>query len=129
MGLPWVRLDSDIANHDKIVRLLGQRDGYRAFTVYVCSLGWSGGQGKDGHVPSYILPRIYGLEKHARQLVDVGLWTYDENGDGWWIKNYDTRQELSVVSEAKRAASAMGGRKAACRRKHGPDCECWKVAP
>lgn len=126
MGLPWVRLDTDIANHDKVVKLLGAKDGWRAFTVYICALGWSGGHGKDGHVPEHILTRLYGQPRHARMLVDHGLWTYDEDGDGWWIRNYDSRQELAVVSEAKRAAQRLGGLKSACRKHHGPDCNCWQ---
>jgi hypothetical protein len=128
MGLPWVRLDSDIASHDKVMRLLSEKDGYRAFTVYICGLGWSGGQGTDGHIPKYALTRLYGLEKHARMLVDVRLWEYDEGGDGWRIRNFDKRQELAIVTEAHRAASEMGGKKGNCLRWHGEDCGCWRRA-
>jgi hypothetical protein len=126
MGLPWVRLDSNINQHDKVLALLAQRDGFRAFTMYVCALGWSGGQGTDGLIPKSALGVIHGQEKHARMLVDVRLWEYDEAGQGWRIRNYDQRQELSIVSEGKRAAYELGGKKGNCVRWHGPECGCWR---
>jgi hypothetical protein len=126
MGLPWVRLDSDIANHDKIVRLLGQRDGHKAFTLYICSLGWSGGAGTDGHIPRHMLGRLYGQQRLAELLVDTRLWEYAEDGDGWVIRNWAQRQELSAISAGKRAAAELGGKKGNCVRWHGPDCGCWR---
>ena len=126
MGLPWVRLDSNIANHDKVLELVSKRDGFRAFTVYVCGLGYSGAHSTDGLIPGYALAHIHGTEKHARLLVDTALWTYDPDGKGWLIRNWDQRQELSVISEGKRATKRASGLKGNCLRWHGPDCQCWK---
>lgn len=125
MGLPWVRLDSDIANHDKIVQLLDHRDGHKAFTLYICALGWSGGAGTDGHIPRHMLTRLYGQKRLAELLVDTRLWEYAE--DGWTIRNWAQRQELAAVSEGKKAAARLGARKANCRRHHGPECGCWET--
>lgn len=121
MGLPWVRLDSNINQHDKVLSLLGDRDGYRALTVYVFGLGWSGGQGTDGFIPRGALPVLHGQDRHARLLVDHRLWEYAEGG--WRIRNWAERQETTGVSEAKRLAS----QKANCVRHHGPDCGCWRT--
>lgn len=129
MSLPWVRLDSNIATHDKVLRLLAQKDGHRAFTLYICALGYAGAHGTDGRIESYALPVVHGTERLAALLVAVGLWEPDHAGDdkAWRIRNYLQRQELAVVAEAKRAAARMAGRKAACVRHHGPDCGCWRA--
>lgn len=127
-GLPWARLDANIASHDKVVSLLGMPNGYRSFTVYVCGLGWSVGHGTDGLIPKHVLPLIHGTKRNATQLVDVSLWAYESAGKGWLIRNFETRQETTRVTEAKREAQAAGARKANCTRWHGEACECWRTA-
>lgn len=124
MSLPWVCLDSNIASHDKVVELLSKRDGARAFTLYVCGLGYAGGHATDGHIPRAALPFIHGTERLAVMLVEARLWDHAEGG--WQVRNWEQRQELTVITEAKRAAARMGGRKRACQRYHGPECGCWK---
>lgn len=100
MGLPWVRLDANIASHDKILAALHTRGGKAAIAVYLFSLSWSGGQGTDGHIPAYALPMIHATRPDIAILVDTGLW--HPNGDGWDIHNYAKRQETRAASEAKR---------------------------
>ena len=124
MTLPWVRLDSNFYTHDKVLWLIGQRDGYRAVSVYVFSMGYAGGHATDGFIPRHVLPIIQGSDKVAQMLVEARLWEYADGG--YQIRNWDTRQELAVITEAKRAASRLGARKTNCRRYHGPDCSCWK---
>jgi hypothetical protein len=126
MALPWVRLDSNIASHDKILALVADPSSVRwqAFSSYVCSLGWSGGQGTDGYIPTYALQSVHGNAKTARLLVKYGLW--DEAIGGFQIRNYATRQELAAVSAGKRAAQQVGAAKGNCIRWHGKDCGCWR---
>jgi len=126
MALPWVRLDSNIASHDKILELLAQRDGAKAFVLYICALGYAGGHGTDGRIPKYALAVLHGNDRLARMLVDTRLWEYDSNGGGYVIRNWDVRQELAVVTESKRFAQSIGGKKAMCQRHHGPKCGCWR---
>jgi len=126
MSLPWVRLDSNIASHDKIVELLSKRDGARAFTLYVCGLGYAGGHATDGAIPRAALPFIHGSERLAVMLVEHRLWEHAPGG--WVIRNWDQRQELAVIAEMKRAGRKAAGAKGACKKWHGPDCECWKKA-
>jgi hypothetical protein len=126
MGLPWVRLDSNISTHPKVLSLIAQRDGYRAFTAYVCALGYAGAHATDGLIERPVLATIHATERHAQMLVDGGFWEYDPDGRGWIIRNWDTRQELSVITEGKRAAQSMSARKTNCVRWHGPECGCWK---
>lgn len=126
MSLPWVRLDSHIASHDKVLSLLSDPSGKRwqAAFSYVCALGWSGDHGTDGAIPKTALPFVHGTPATARLLVTYRLWT--ESLTGWDIVNYEKRQELSIVREGKRAAQAAGARKANCQRWHGPECGCWR---
>lgn len=127
MALPWVRLDANIGSHDKILALISDPSPKRwqAYSSYVTALAWSGGQGTDGLVPKTALPFVHGTTTTARLLVVYRLW--EETLIGWRIVNYESRQELNIVAEAKRAAQSAGGRKARCRQNHGPECGCWKA--
>lgn len=122
-GMQWVRLDSSIPTHDKILRLVKAKDGYRAFTVYICGLAYAGAHGTDGLIPKEALPILHGLERHAITLIDHRLWEYDPNGEGYRIRNYDERQEMEMVRAMKR----LGAKKGGCVKNHGPDCGCWKT--
>ena len=51
MGKLWVRLDTNIHQHDKILHLLSLKDGHRAAAMYMFSLSWSGLAESDGHIP------------------------------------------------------------------------------
>ena len=126
MALPWVRLDSNIAGHDKILNLVSDPSPKRwqAAASYMFSLGWSGGSGTDGKIPRAALPFIHGTPTTARLLVVYRLW--EDVPTGWTIRNFDQRQELLIVSESKRAAQRAGALKGNCIRHHGPDCHCWK---
>lgn len=126
MALTWVRLDANIASHDKILALISDPSPKRwqAATSYMCALGWAGGQGTDGFVPKPALAFVHGTPATAQLLVKYGLW---ESGlHGWQIRNYAERQELAVITETKRVAAQIASRKANCTRWHGPDCGCWK---
>lgn len=126
MSLPWVRLDSNIASHDKILQLLSDPSPkkWQAAASYMFALGWAGATGTDGHIPTAALPVIHGSPTTARLLEKYGLW--DANGVGWKIRNYETRQQLAVITEAKRAELSSNALRMNCVRWHGPDCHCWK---
>lgn len=129
MGLPWVRLDSNIGSHDKVLRLLADPSAKRwqAFSSYIAALGWCGGHGTDGIVPKAALPMVHGNAATAKLLVTYGLWR--EHGvTGWEIPNYADRQQTSVVSEAKREAQSRAARKTNCIRYHGAQCGCWDTS-
>jgi len=125
MALPWIRLDSSIASHDKMLALLSDPSPkkWQAAASYMFALGWSGVNGTDGRVPTSALPFIHGTTQTARLLVKYGLWI---DAGNYVIHNYAERQQLTVITETKRAAASAAGRKAACVRHHGPDCGCWK---
>lgn len=124
MGLPWVRLDSNIASHDKILELLGRRNGRAIAFSYLCCIAYSGLNGTDGHIPFAALPFVHATKNDMNTLVEVGLLI--PTPKGWSVVNYADRQQTSVVTEEIRAAQTIGGKKGACLRHHGPDCGCWR---
>lgn len=126
MALPWVRLDANIGSHDKILSLLADPSPkkWQAFASYMTSLAWSGGHGTDGRIPAAALPFVHGNTATARLLVKYRLW--EERTAAWHIVNYEMRQEVSLITDEKRAAQSLGGKKSRCRTNHGPDCGCWK---
>jgi hypothetical protein len=123
MGLPWVRLDSNIASHDKILDLLEMRDGVKAAWMYVCSLGYSGGHDTDGLIRFAVLSHIHGTKKLAEMAVEVELWAPDP--EGWRIPKWATRQQTTATTEKKRSAQSKGAQRGNCIRWHGPECGCW----
>lgn len=126
MGLPWARFDTNMPTHDKVLSLLSDPSPKRwqAMTSYTFSIMWSAGHGTDGRIPSAALAVVQGTPATARLLVKYDLWI--ERTADWLIKNFDQRQELDVIAEAKAAAKSASGRKAACVKWHGPDCGCWR---
>lgn len=126
MSLPWVRLDANIASHDKTLAAMGQRGGKSAMAVYCFGLAWSGGHSTDGHIPRAALPMLHGTPADALILERVGLWDADPDGNGWWIHNYAQRQELALVTELKRRSQRLAALRTNCIRWHGPDCGCWQ---
>ena len=127
MALPWVRLDNNIAHHDKVLRLIADPAGWRAYAVYTFALGYCSAHGTDGWVPGYALASIHGTPKVARLLEETRLWepTVRDGQDGWLIRNFVAKQEPAAVSKAKAEARKRKGRKAACARHHQPGCRCW----
>jgi len=120
-GLKWVRLDTSIWCHDKVLDLLDQRDGHKAFSLYVFGLSYSGLVQTDGRIPGRALPMIHGTRRLADMLVDHGLWKHLEAGD-YQVINYAERQQSAETTD--RIVSVR--RRAACARwmKGGKPCSC-----
>lgn len=128
MALPWVRLDSNIHSHDKILALLSDPSPkkWQGTAVYMMSIGWSGGHETDGKIPRAALGQIHCTVPVARLLVKYGLWT--ESVSGWEIVNFSERQQLSTETYIVRKQQKIGGIKGNCVRYHGAECGCWKDA-
>lgn len=115
-GLPWVRVDSDIAHNPKIAELIaehGQR-GLAAAFVFICSIGHCAAHNTDGEIRKAILPLIHGNAALARLLVEAELWAVDERG--WRIPGYADSQPTRAAREADASARSEAARKAANAR-------------
>lgn len=128
MGLPWVRLDANIASHDKMLDLLADPSAkrYQAAASYMFAIAWSGGQGTDGRVRTAHLGAVHGNASTARLLVKYGLW--DEAPAGYQIRNWDKRQQSAEVASDVLKAKRDGAIKGNCIRHHGKACGCWKTS-
>ena len=125
MSLQWFRMECNLSQNDKILALIARgSDGHRALTLWTFALGWSAGQGTDGHIPRHMLGPLSGSEKLARLLVEARMWEYAEGG--WRIHNFDVRQEKSAITQMKSEALRVAAVKANCVRWHGADCGCWR---
>lgn len=124
MGLPWVRLDSNIASHDKILDLLGRKNGRGIAFSYLCCIAYGGLNDTDGHVPFAALPFVHATRADMATLVSVGLLTPTQRG--WQVVNYGDRQQLSTTTQVIRTAQSVGAQKGNCIRHHGPECGCWR---
>lgn len=122
MGLPWVRLDSNVSTHDKFLALIADRSTkkWQAISSYFFALAWSGGAGLDGAVPSYAIQIVHGTHATARLLCRYSLWTVTDSG--WRIVNYEQRQQLEIVTESIRESRRMAGEKGNCMRWHKAGC-------
>ena len=115
MGLPWVRLDTQLPTNPKVLELVDRKQQPAAF-AYVCGLAYSGMHGTDGYLPANALPFIHANKAIANQLVAVGLW-YVAPG-GWGISGWEEfqisdeeskrRRERAQAAAAKRWANAKG---------------------
>jgi len=123
MALPWVRLDAHIYAHDKIVALLDERNGWKAYGLFTFCIAWSGGNGRDGYVPRHVIKMLHGDTKTMQVLVDLGF--VDEVEGGWQIPNWGDRQELSSETDRKKREKRLAGIKSQCKQRHGQDCGCW----
>lgn len=122
MALPWVRIDSNIASHDKILALLSDPSAKRhqAALSYVFGIAWCGGHGTDGAIPKAALPFVHGTDSTARLLCKYRLW--EARTADWLVVNYAERQELDIVTASKAEGRRIAAEKANCTRWHGKGC-------
>lgn len=126
MTLPWVRLDTNLAQHDKILGVVSEKpQGYQAAFSYVCGLGYAGAHGTDGLIPFNALPFIHATKRTAELLVQHHLW--EPTPLGWQIRNFESRQQSSATTRAIKNAQRAGALKANCLRWHGAKCQCWEA--
>lgn len=119
MPLPWVRVDTNLPTHEKILGLasLGQK-GLAAAFVYVCSITYAGGHDTSGFIAKAALPFVHGTPAMARLLVEARLWVPVDGG--WQIKNWGDRNVVGAaqqaIAEATSAARSANGKKGADAR-------------
>lgn len=96
--LPWVRMDTGIPQHSKILQLVN--DGaWRAIAVWHFSIEWCGANNNGGFVPSYALAAIHARRVDMEKLVTVGL--LDMAQGGWQLHNYDEKQHVDDAARKR----------------------------
>lgn len=118
MGLPWVRLDTQLPSNPKVLELAASRQ-WRAAFVYVASLAYCGQHGTDGFIPPTAFPFIHATKADAAALVHVGLWNLAPNG--WEVNDWDEYQVSDEAARKRRERAQKGGRARAAKLKVVPD--------
>lgn len=113
--MPWVRLETGIAQNPKILELLDAK-AHRAALGYVFALAYAGAQETDGFIPRGALVFLHLTRKDAEQLEHVGL--FDAVPGGWLIHDYLQYQPGREYRDQHR--------RAVCARwiKQGRPCSC-----
>lgn len=119
MGLPWIRLDTAIADHPKMLDLADGK-AFQAMTMHLLAMTYAGKHGTDGLIPKGALPFIHGRKADADRLVSVGLWKVAPGG--WEIHGWDEYQLSDDESKARKQRAKKGG----CIKNHGAECGCWR---
>lgn len=111
MSLPWIRLDTALPDHPKILALVdSHKEGRATAFVHICAMAYCGRHGTDGFLPREALPRVNGRTADADRLVEVGLWLKEEGG--WSINGWSEYQQSDASTQARSARA----RKAAAAR-------------
>jgi hypothetical protein len=118
MSLPWIRFDTSLPDHPKVLALLEMKDGHRAAFVYCCALAYAGKHGTDGFIPREAISRINGRVADAERLVDVGL--LDAIPGGWTVNGWAEKQESTEETQQRRAR-AQAAAAARWSKKKGDD--------
>ena len=101
MGLPWIRVDTQMMTHPKIAKLRDARKD-RLIVAHLAAMMWSGHHATGGHIPKYALPFVQVKRPDANALVEAGLWDPDLDGDGWRIHDWDDYNLTAETAEAIR---------------------------
>jgi hypothetical protein len=117
MALPWVRLDTQWPHNPKFLMLVEDKK-WRAITVYMAGLGYSGAHGTKGFLPALCLATLHGSKKEATELMDVGLWLPQQGG--WDINGWDEFQPEKDDAQARRD-KAIKAAQARWQGKNGGD--------
>lgn len=99
MGLPWIRLDTQIFDHPKVLSLIAQGQ-YRAVVAHLAAMTYAGKHGTDGFIDRAALPWIHCRPADAVLLVDAEMWV--ESAGGWNIHGWDEYQMSDDAAKARR---------------------------
>lgn len=124
MAMPWVRLDTGLPDHPKILALIEAKK-QRAALTYVFGLAYSGRHETDGFIPRMALPFLHATTSDAQALVELRLWHHTEGG--YQINDWDEYQPTSEASRMRQESLKRASRKGGCIKNHGPNCGCWRL--
>lgn len=122
--MSWLKLDDTVPEHPKVLTA-----GPEAAWLWVCGIAYAQRHLSDGFLPQAALP-VYGAcfgaaraKKLAERLVAVGL--FDATEGGYRVHDYHdhnapataAKERRASLSEARRAAGRVGGRRSADMRR------------
>jgi hypothetical protein len=112
MTLQWVRLETSLPDHPKVLELINGKK-HKAVMAYVLGLAYCGRHELDGYIPKAALPFIHATRHDAAALVSVGLWQPTKNGweiNGWADFQPTSSERRDAKARAKAAAEIRWNR-------------------
>lgn len=114
--MAWFKVDDGFWAHPKTFMLSDA-----AIALWLKAGTWASQMLTDGMIPANAVSIFRTTDEVAQELVQSGLWR--STGVGFVFHDWDEYQPSAEVEKTKRAARAESGRRAACARWHGPECE------
>lgn len=105
MGLPWIRLDTHMADHPKVLELVADK-AFQAIAAYHFALGYCGKHGTDGYISKAALPFVHARLSDAQKLVAAGLWELAPGG--WVVHDWGDFQVSDEASQKRRERAQKG---------------------
>jgi hypothetical protein len=108
MTLQWVRLETSLPDHPKVLALIDGKK-HKAVMAYVLGLAYCGRHELDGYIPKAALRFIHANKRDADALCDVGLWIPTATGyeiNGWSDFQPTSEDRAKAKVKAKAAAYA-----------------------
>jgi len=98
--MAWVRLDDNFADHPKIIGLSDS-----AFRLFIEALCYANRYLTDGVIPYVAFTNMHNAGGD-QELIDAGLWEYEEENNRFIIRSYTeyqpTKEKVSVKREQAR---------------------------
>ena len=123
MTLAWVRLETGLPDHPKMLSLIAGKK-QKAALAYVFGLAYCGRHELDGFIPASALPVIHATKADAMALCEIGFW--HARPGGYEINDWAEYQPTNESTRMKRELLAKESAHANCVRWHGKECGCWK---
>ena len=101
--MTWFRVDDNLGDHPKVIKLLGMRGGAASLGHWTLVGSWCAKHETDGALPAGLLKRLDIPAKSAASLVIARLW--DAGDDSYQVHNYLRYNPSHEELEAKRKAT------------------------
>lgn len=108
-NLPWIRLQTTMFEHPKILNLKEDRQ-WRAIIAHLEAMTYIGRNALAGYIPKTAVKLLHITDSDVRRLVAEGLWKPAPGG--WEINGWDEFQ----LADAESIARSENAKKAAAAR-------------
>ncbi|WP_371053673.1 hypothetical protein [Rhodococcus gordoniae] len=97
--MPWFKVDDGLAFHPKAIAA-----GNSAMGLWVRAGAWCSAHLTEGALPKHMIGTLGAQNRHARRLVEVGLWEATDVGYQFidWDDYQPTKQQVEADREANR---------------------------
>jgi hypothetical protein len=117
-NLPWIRLQTTMFEHPKVLNLKEDRQ-WRAIVSHLEAMTYIGRHALAGYIPSTAVRLLHITSADVKTLVREGLW--EPAPGGWQINGWDEYQlaDAESLARSEKAKKAAGARWDRRNRKDG----------